>query len=348
MFMDMDRRKTMKSIKTLITAGLTTCSVVIILPTLLVLPFHSQTDGRLVDQLQNKANQVEASNNDAVQISVFRTKTEKIETLPIEEYVLGVVASEMPAAFEPEALKAQSLSARTFIVKRLKEGSLLDDGAMVNDTVQFQVFQDRDDLKKRYGAKYNQKIKKIEEAVKATTGQILTYNGQPITASFFSSSNGYTENSEDYWKNDLPYLKSVASPWDSVAPNYIAKKSFTIKDFEERLGVKINSKTGVGKVISRTESNRVDQVDFGGKIITGREIREKLELKSTDFTWERNADEIIITTIGNGHGVGMSQYGANELAKQGKSFDDIVKYYYNGIEITKLSKKDIQGLVKDK
>ncbi|MEH6938262.1 stage II sporulation protein D [Bacillus sp. JJ664] len=337
----------MKSFKTLITAGLTTCSVVIILPTLLVLPFHSQTDGKLTDQLQYNANQVEAASknkNELVEISVYRTKTKKVEKLPIEEYVLGVVASEMPAIFEPEALKAQSLSARTFIVKRLEEGTELDEGGIVNDTVQFQVFQDRDDLKKKYGADYDSKIKKLEDAVKATEGQILTYDGQPITASFFSSSNGYTENSEEYWKNSLPYLKSVASPWDSVAPNYIAKKAFSVKEFETKLGISLTSKSSVGKVISRTKSNRVEQVAFGKTILTGKEIREKLELRSTDFSWERKDDQIIITTKGYGHGVGMSQYGANEMAKQGKLYDEIVKYYYKDISITSLNKKDFEEL----
>lgn len=339
----------MKSFKTLITAGLTTCSVVIILPTLLVLPFHSQTDGKLVDQLQYHANQAEAASknkNELVEVSVYRTKTKKVETLPIEEYVIGVVASEMPSEFELEALKAQSLSARTFIVKRLNEGKGLEEGGIVNDTVQYQVFQDRDDLKKRYGAEYDTKISKIEEAVKATEGQILTYDGQPITASFFSSSNGFTENSEDYWENSVPYLKSVASPWDSVAPNFVDKQVYTVNEFEEKLGVKLSSKTSVGKVTSRTKSNRVDKVAFGKKVLSGREVREKLNLQSTDFTWERKDDEIIITTKGNGHGVGMSQYGANELAKLGEVYEDIVKYYYKGITIKELSSKELEQLAK--
>ncbi|QKE74354.1 stage II sporulation protein D [Arthrobacter citreus] len=336
----------MKSFKTLVTAGLTTCSVVIIIPTLLVLPFHSHTDGRLVDQLQKKANQVAAANkDDNLSISVFRTKTQKIEKLPIEEYVLGVVASEMPAKFEPEALKAQSLSARTFIIKRLKEGKPLEEGGIVDDTVQFQVFQDRDDLKKRFGSNYEVNIAKIEKAVKATEGQILTYDGQPITASFFSSSNGYTENSEEYWSSSVPYLKSVPSPWDSIAPDYISTVAFSISDFENKLNVKIN-KSDIGKVTSRTQSKRVAKVMFGNKTLTGKEIREKLNLRSTDFTWERKGDEIIITTKGFGHGVGMSQYGANELAKQGKTYDEIVKYYYKGIAIQKLSKNDYEALGK--
>lgn len=338
----------MKSFKTILTAGLTTCSVVIILPSLLVLPFHSQTDGKLIDQLQKKANQVQSAslNNSKVQISVFRTKSGSVEKLPIEEYVLGVVASEMPASFEEEALKAQALSARTFIVKRLKEGSTLPDGGIVDDTVQYQVYKNRDDLKKVFGVDYDWKIKKIEKAIKATEGQIITYDGQPITASFFSSSNGFTENADDYWEKSVPYLKSVASPWDTVAPDYIAKKSFSVKDFENKLGVKLTSKSDVGKVISRTGSHRVAQVQFGSKIITGREIREKLELRSTDFTWERSGDEIIITTTGYGHGIGMSQYGANELAKQGDSYEDIIKYYYQGVKITDMSKKELEKLAK--
>ncbi len=259
-----------------------------------------------------------------------------MEKLPLEEYVTGVVASEMPAEFAKEALKAQALTARTYIVKQMMsdEKIKLPEDAIVADTEFFQVYKSDEELKKMWGPDYSRKIKKIEEAVQETSGQILTYEGTPIDATFFSTSNGFTENSEAIWMNSLPYLKSVESPWDKNSPKFSGQKVLSIAEFESKLGVKLAGTGNIGEVKEFTAGKRVAKVDISGKEISGKDIREKLGLMSTDFTWERKGDKIVINTQGYGHGVGMSQYGANGMAEEGKKYQDIVQYYYQGVEIT--------------
>ena len=328
------------SIRSFFVTGLATCSVVVLLPTLLVLPFHEKTDGKLGDHLNQQliSNQMNpGKESNGIKVSVYRSKLDKVEKVPLDDYIVGVVASEMPAKFNEEALKAQALSARTFIVKRLEQGEKNPEGGDVTDTVMNQVYLNRDELKKVFGADYDWKIKKVEKAVASTKNEIITYDGQPITASFFSSSNGQTENSEDYWEKSVPYLKSVPSPWDQVAKDYIAKKVLSVESFQKKLDIKLLAKSKVGNVIERTKTNRIGKIAFGDKIMTGREVREKLDLRSTDFTLKREGNDIIITTVGNGHGIGMSQYGANELANQGKTYKEITQYYYQGVQITKIS-----------
>lgn len=323
--------------------------VTLLIPSILVLPFSAEkSSGKLNEQLAKSDLKKLVAEASTVQVSVFRTSKNEIEKLPLEQYVVGVVASEMPADFEHEALKAQSLTARTYIVRHLlaEKNISLPKGADVGDTQLHQVYKNDEDLKKIWGSDYNWKINKIRKAVYETKGQIIVYNNQPITAAYFSTSNGYTENSEYYWTNAIPYLKSVASPWDLQSPKYSDKKVLTVKEFEQKLGVKLNNSAKIGEIVSRTPGNRVAKVNISGKEFTGREIREKLELRSTDFTWERKGDQIIITTKGFGHGVGMSQYGANGMAKEGKTYKEIIQYYYKGVEITEASKFLNQQVVK--
>jgi stage II sporulation protein D len=266
---------------------------------------------------------------------VYRANKDVIENIPLEEYVVGVVASEMPAEFEEEALKAQALAARTFILRYLLAGEKIGtpEGADVTDTVNHQVYKGEEELRAIWKGDYAWKLAKVTEAVKATAGQILTYNNEPITASFFSTSNGKTENSEEYWPNEIPYLRSVESPWDIDTPKFLKQVSLSVADFQNKLGVQLGSDDTVGKITARTTGNRVDTVEINGKQLTGREVREKLKLQSSDFSWERKGENIVITTKGYGHGVGMSQYGANGMALEGKKHSDIVAHYYKGVEI---------------
>ncbi len=271
-----------------------------------------------------------------VDVPVFRSDQKKTISIPIEDYVKGVVAAEMPSDFNLEALKAQALTARTFVVTKLKNPSAnLPDQAVVTDTIQDQVYKDQAQLKKAWGEEFDEKFARIEEAVQATSGQILTYEGNPIYASFFSTSNGYTENSEDYWENKAPYLRSVESPWDVDSPKYEDKATFTVAEFEQKLGVDL-SNNSIGSIENLTEGKRVAEVSVGGKTFTGREIRDLLGLRSSDFTWERVGDTINVVTKGYGHGVGMSQYGANGMAEDGKAYADIVKHYYQGVAISEM------------
>lgn len=272
-------------------------------------------------------------------IKVYRTERGVVESVPLDQYIQGVVAAEMPAEFELEALKAQALAARTYIIRRLAFGRFDDvpEGAHVLDTVKHQVYWDEEEQKRRWGSDYEWKSQKISQAVKETAGMILTYEGKPIDATFFSTSNGFTEDAQDYWQQPIPYLRSVASPWDQESPRFEQQVVIGTTELEEKLGTRIDVSATTGDswftVLERTAGNRIGRVRIGSKVFTGREVREKLELNSTAFTMRRVADRVVITTKGYGHGVGMSQWGANGMAKTGKSAEQIVKYYYRGVEL---------------
>ncbi|MGM0875077.1 MAG: stage II sporulation protein D [Bacillota bacterium] len=310
--------------------------IILLIPTLLVAPFMDQSKGKLGEELSVAKKDVSVLAESPVAVPVYRSQTKEIENIPLEEYVIGVVASEMPAEFETEALKAQALAARTYITKQLMSDQTLSapEGSVVTDTTMHQVYKSDEDLKKIWGKDYTKKLNKITEAVAATQGKILTYENQPIEASFFSTSNGYTENSEAYWENSFPYLKSVESSWDEKSPKFYDQKVISIQEFERKLGVNLENSGSVGKITELTPGKRVATVKVDGQEFTGREVREKLELKSTDFTWEMKGDSVVIETKGFGHGVGMSQYGANFMAEAGKSYTDIVSHYYLGAEVS--------------
>lgn len=330
----------MKAFKPMINLFLVVAFVVIIIPAVLVLPFSSDTsDGKLAENLnEQKTGEKKAQKVDSapeIDVAVYRSSIEKIQDIPLETYLVGVVSAEMPIKFELEALKAQALAARTYIVNQLVSGNRLGvpKGADVTDTVLHQVYMDDAELKKNWGTNYSKNLKKVKKAVKQTESQVLTYNGKPITATFFSTSNGYTENSEDYWSSPYPYLKSVSSPWDKESPEFYHKTVIPLASFENKLGVKLPKGETVGSVKNRTAGKRVASVEIGGKRLTGQQIREKLGLSSTDFSWERRGNQIVIATKGYGHGVGMSQYGANGMAEEGKNYKEIVQYYYQGVKI---------------
>ncbi|OAB47738.1 stage II sporulation protein D [Paenibacillus antarcticus] len=287
------------------------------------------------------------------QVSVYLSKLGQIETLSLEDYVIGVVAAEMPAQFESAALTAQAIAARTFIVQRLftndKSGVPIE-GADVTDTVAHQAYISKEILEKEW--KSNGKsvdLAKLQRAVQDSRNIIMTYKGKPITASFFSTSNGYTENSEDYWKTSIPYLRSVSSPWDqTIAPGY--KKTLTIskKQFLSDLGLSniaiptmksaSSSLNSLIHILSTTEGHRIKELKIGGVIFSGREVREKLGLRSSQFSWVESGDDIVFTTYGYGHGVGMSQWGANGMAKEGYTASQILKHYYTGIDFQQVTK----------
>jgi len=264
--------------------------------------------------------------------------------------VRGVVAAEMPIDYAPEALKAQALAARTYIARRIAEGDRSGvpvDGALVTDTVKHQVYLSDDELKKRWsGDAYARNMDKLRRAVEDTAGLIMTYEGKPINATFFSTSNGYTEDAGDVWQFSLPYLHSVPSPWDVRSPRYTDNVTIPYSDLIRKLGVKTIATTGSQaggpggiQVLSRTEGGRIGSISIGGRTFTGVEVREKLGLRSADFSYrwihpeKGKSAQLELTTYGYGHGVGMSQWGANAMAQEGSSADAIVHYYYKGIKV---------------
>ncbi|MFF2889946.1 stage II sporulation protein D [Paenibacillus sp. NPDC057967] len=279
---------------------------------------------------------------DNQRVRVYLTDRKKVESVPLETYVMGVLAAEMPIDFELEAMKAQAIAARTYIVRRLSSAEMASERADVLDTVQHQAYLSKDELGKRWkGQDKTVNLAKLKRAVDETRGYILTYKGEPIEAAFFSTSNGFTENAEDYWTQSLPYLRSVESPWDEdISPRYEAETSFSRKELYRALGLKgkaASSKLSI-HVTKRTEGNRIKEVVINGISFSGREVREKLGLASSHFSWKFEGDEIVILTYGLGHGVGMSQWGANGMAQEGKFASEILLHYYTGTKVEQASK----------
>lgn len=309
----------------------------VLLPAALVHYFHSEQTSR--PTVSKPTSTVPESQQPIVY--VYREQKKQIEQVPLEKYIEGVVSAEMPAEFELEALKAQAMAARTYLVKRLYEKRFTDvpKGAQVTDTVQHQAYLDEEQRKARWGDQYEWKSQRIHKAVSETAGIVLTYEGKPIDATFFSTSNGFTENANEYWDKQIPYLKSVASPWDVDSPRYEEKVTLPLAEVEQKLGVKLttqaSNKGNIYQVLTRTTGNRVGKLRIGGKEFTGRDIREKLGLNSASFTMQLVNGQVVITTKGYGHGVGMSQWGANGMAKRGNSAEQIVKYFYQGISLAR-------------
>lgn len=265
-------------------------------------------------------------------VRIYRTKTKEIDTVPLEEYIIGVVAGEMPASFSNEALKAQAVAARSYVMYKIVNNKKKNYD--VTDTILNQVYLDDSTLKKNWKNKYSENKKKIENAVEETAYEYITYKGKIADALFFSTSSGYTENSEDVFVSALPYLKSVESKWDSISPSYIIKKEYTISDFCKKLQISCANKVNV-KVTDKTSSGRINKITINNKEFTGKEIVNLFNLKSIKFEIEI-ADKVTITTRGFGHGVGMSQYGAEGMARAGYTYDQILKYYYTGVKIEKI------------
>jgi stage II sporulation protein D len=282
-------------------------------------------------------------------IRVYLSDSRTIETVPLETYVRGVVAAEMPLEFELAALEAQAMAARTYIIRRLwlkDRTGIPVDNADVTDTQTHQVYRALSDMK-RMKQENEAGWRKVEEAVRKTAGEIIVYRGEPIEALFFSTSNGYTENSEEVFPVKLPYLRSVASPWDQEnSPRARDTVELRLADFYERLGVKsipasFNRQAPNIRILEWTQGRRIKQLLAGGEKISGEEVRHRLGLRSASFDWRIADNRIVLTTYGSGHGVGMSQWGAEGMANAGKTAVQIVEYYYSGtrtMEVSKLAK----------
>ena len=246
----------------------------------------------------------------------------QVQRVLLDDYLLGVVAGEMPASFELEAIKAQVVASRTFVYSRLLS---------VDNTTNTQVYLNEEEMKKSWQDHYEDYKAKIQKAIEATRGEIMTYQGECISALFYSSSNGKSENVENYFAGSpKSYLVSVDSPWDEkYDSSFLREKSFSRAELNQCFG------DFVYRDMIRYPSGRVQSMVINGKNYTGRQVREKLQLASSDFTIEKEGDDFVFVTKGNGHGVGMSQYGAQGMAKEGYGYVDILKHYYQGIDITR-------------
>ena len=244
--------------------------------------------------------------------------------LNIADYIIGVVAAEMPASFEEEALKAQSIASRTYLINTMSTTKLVD------TTTNNQAYIDTSAMKEKWGNDYLKYYNKISKCVKETKDKIITYQNKPIKAYYYSMSNGYTESSINVFNEHLDYLNIIESKWDKDNQETISisKQDFCTKLNTDCSNINISN-------IKKDKSNRIETITINNNTYTGIELRKLLNLRSTDF--EINISSIItITTKGYGHGVGMSQYGANNMAKEGYTYDEILKYYYQNIEISNI------------
>ncbi len=258
-------------------------------------------------------------------VKIYRSNGTVAE-LPFEEYIVGVVAAEMPASFPIEALKAQAVVARTYARLRLSKGLTL------TDSVSTQVYKDNIQLQSMWGSNYEYYYSKVKEAVDTTKDIEIYYNGNYIDAVYHSTSNGYTEDASYVWGNDIPYLKSVSSPWDISATTYLRTEEKSNEVLFSILGLQNLEPSNV-EIINRNNSGRITEVRIGEDIYDGVTLRNILGLRSADFDLEVVDGNLIITTRGYGHGVGMSQYGAAGMAREGYSYIQILKHYYTGVSI---------------
>ncbi len=271
------------------------------------------------------------------EFKVLDTSTQKIITMSQSDYIFGVVAAEMPALYAPEALKAQAVAAYTFAYTKSLANKDKDYDITTDFTID-QAYISREKAREKWGNSADMYEAKIDNAVKSVIGEIITYNDKPITAVYHAVSSGKTENAEDIWGSKVAYLQSVDSSWDKESDNYKSSVTFTISEVKEKLSITdFSGKNSeiIGK-LENTEVGSVKTIKLFAKSFTGAQIREKLDLRSSNFTVKIKDEKMFFTVIGYGHGVGMSQNGANYMAQNGKTYKEILSHYYKGVEIKSL------------
>lgn len=272
--------------------------------------------------------------NESKIVRVKHEDSGKIEEVPLEGYIVGVVAGEMPVSFNIEALKAQAVAARSYVLKKMEYSNSKDYDIV--DTIMNQVYLTDDELKNSWKDSYTDKINKIKTAVIQTKGEVIKYDDSIIEAFFFSTSTGKTENSGEIFSTQLPYLVSVDSTWDGeVSPLYDTYNNMSLEEFYKLLGLKYSSNLEIVKT-KTTSTGRIREMNINGSIFSASDIINKLNLRSTYFDLKQDGNNVIINVKGYGHGVGMSQYGAEAMANKGYSYDQIIKHYYTGVKIEKI------------
>ncbi|MCI8654770.1 MAG: stage II sporulation protein D [Clostridia bacterium] len=279
-------------------------------------------------------------------IKLLHTETGDIEEINIDEYLYGVVSAEMPASYEIEALKAQAVVARTYLIYQIINSSDKHENAHICDSYACcQAWISKEERFERWEeADRESNWQKIVTAVNDTAGKIVTYSGNPINAFFHSNSGGTTESSVNIWGGiDYPYLKSVTTSGEDGYEQYSSDVTMSNEELINKLKVKYSnieidfSNDESIKIIEHTESGRVRTIRLGNVEIAGTEARTLLGLKSTNFEVSKSDGNITFSVLGYGHGVGMSQTGADSMAKSGSNFEDIIKHFYTGVEITNIN-----------
>lgn len=303
--------------------------IIIFILLLIFIPF-------LIITIYNKNyKEIELNYINTTYIRVKRMKNNEIEKIPLEEYIVGVLAGEMPINFDIEALKAQAVASRSYALKRMEYNK--DKDYDVVDSILNQVYLDDNYLRDAWGNSYVKNINKLRKVVNSTIDEYLEYNNSIVDALFFSTSNGFTEDSSNIFNFECEYLKSVDSPWDKdVSSAYLTTKTMNLTEFYKKLNIPYSKNLNI-EIKKRSSTNRILLLSINNVEFKGTDVYNKLSLRSTDFTIELQGDNVSITTKGYGHGVGLSQYGALGMAKEGYNYVEILNHYYQNTKITKLS-----------
>ena len=273
---------------------------------------------------------------------VLREKTGEVQAIPVEDYILGAVAAEMPVSFEDEALKAQAVAAHTYAERQClasKGREELHGADFSDDPAKYQAFLTEDELRERWGTHYDVNYRRLSTIVGDVVENVLVYEDEPIIAAFHAMSTGRTDAAKTVWGSDVPYLQEVECPADKTAPSYEETAAFSPDDTGDRLTgahpalhLDIEPEAWFGEPVT-SEAGTVLSIPVADGLFTGAEIRALFGLRSAAFTVAYERGQFVFTTHGFGHNVGMSQYGANVMAQEGSDYREILAHYYPGAEI---------------
>ena len=315
--------------------------IIFLIPIICTIRPKSET----VDSMVNDTNNITISTygyKDYETISLLHKETNQIEKIPLDEYLYGVVSAEMPASFEDEALKAQAVVARTYTIYKIKNSkNKHGDAQICDDSTCCQAWISKEDRMAKWKEEERESNwNKIVNAVNSTQGKIITYQGEPIDAFFHSNSGGKTEIPVNVWGGTgFPYLQVVETSGEENYSQYNSEVTMSKDDFVNKIKEKYDdfeidfSKKDCIKIERYTEGGRVKEIKIGNKTLSGVEVRTIFELKSANFEFKISDGEIKFTVKGYGHGIGMSQTGADSLAKNGSTYEDIIHHFYIGVEI---------------
>ncbi len=316
-------------------------SAVITVFSMLLIPLISlsDTNDTAIKTSALSDNIILSKNDDNAEIyNVFRVlKNGTVSEIGAEDYVFGVVAAEMPALYEKEALKAQAVAAYTFACYR-KDNSKNEEYDITADPETAQCYITRDEANKKWGEKADEYTAKIENCINEVAGQLLTYENKAIFAAYHAISSGTTNSSDDVWGNDLPYLKSVNSDGDKLAEKYLSELTLSGEELTEKLKSISTAECEFKNCFSNTtltDSGYVKSIVYRDKKTNGSEISKLLGLRSGNFEVSYSDGTFTFKVKGYGHGVGMSQNGANVMAQQGSSYEEILLHYYSGVKLQK-------------
>lgn len=319
-----------------------------LVPLLVIAPFRTALFNREapVDETEERAELPPFASGSLDAAAKLRVLDgDQVLEMDLGQYLVGVVRAEMPASFAQEALKAQAVAARTYTLYKIQTGGNHENADICTDYACCQAYISEEKARANWGDAADENERKVEEAVGTTDGQTILYGGVPVLAVFHSSSAGLTRGAGEVWMNDLPYLQPVDSPEpaDSI-PNYYSRVEFTAEEFREKFLAAHPEADFSGKVsgwlrdAAKDTAGSVAKVTVGGVPVRGSSLRTILGLRSACFDWEVQDGKLVFFVTGYGHGVGMSQNGAQQMAKEGEDYEAILTFFYDGVEV-----KEVEG-----